>query len=67
LLRAALHFTEQKRTSSQQRCHFLRHTKGRSQIGQILLGRSDFLRILGIDGLSQIWLLVGEPISLGGV
>jgi len=39
---------EQKRTSPQLRCHFLRHTKGRSQTGQILLGRSDFLRMAGI-------------------
>jgi len=54
----ALHLTEQNRTSSQQRCHFLRHTNGRSQTGQILLGRSDFLRILGIGGLSQVLWLV---------
>tara|TARA_B110000902_G_scaffold100575_1_gene118867 strand:- start:182 stop:412 length:231 start_codon:yes stop_codon:yes gene_type:complete len=54
LLRASvLQRTEQKRTSSQTFSHFLRQLKGRSQMGQILLGRSDFLRVLGIAGLWQ--------------
>ena len=36
--------SEQYLTSSQHFSHFLRHVKGRSHTGQILTGRSDFLR-----------------------
>jgi len=36
------HRSEQYFTSSQQSAHFLRQVKGRSQTGQILVGRSDF-------------------------
>ena len=41
-------WSEQWVTFSQSRAHFLRQVKGRPQITQILVGRSDFLRILGI-------------------
>jgi len=45
---ALRHRSEQKRTFSQSRAHFLRHAKGNPQCAQSLDGNSDFLRIFGI-------------------
>jgi len=47
-LPAFLHRSEQWRTSSQSRLHFLRQVKGSLQTAQIFAGRSDFLRIFGM-------------------
>jgi hypothetical protein len=41
--------SEQYFTSSQQAAHFLRQVKGRWHTGQILVGKSDFLRCLAIS------------------
>jgi hypothetical protein len=41
--------SEQYRTLSQSRAHFLRQLNGRLQDAQILLGKSAFLRIFGIS------------------
>lgn len=38
----ARHLSEQKRTCSQSRAHFLRHANGRLQVAQILSGRLAF-------------------------
>jgi len=37
--------SEQYLTSSQTFSHFLRHVKGRLQVAQVLVGKSDFLRM----------------------
>lgn len=43
--------SEQKRTFSQSRTHFLRQVKGSPHPAQIFCGSSDFLRILGMPTL----------------
>lgn len=48
VLPAFLHLSEQWLTCSQSRFHFLRQAKGSLQTTQILVGRSDFLRIFGM-------------------
>jgi hypothetical protein len=49
-----LHLCEQKRTSSHVFSHFFRHVNGRPQLAHILLGRSDFLRILAIKNQTPV-------------
>jgi hypothetical protein len=51
---APRHLSEQVRTASQSLAHFLRHMKGNPHAAQIFVGRSAFLRILGIGGLAGI-------------
>jgi hypothetical protein len=45
---AERHRSEQYFTFSQSRAHFLRQVKGKPQAAQVFVGRSDFLRILGM-------------------
>ncbi len=45
--------SEQKRTCSQSRSHFLRQVKGRPQAAQVLVGRSAFLTPRGMGSAAQ--------------
>lgn len=45
---AARHRSEQNRTLSQSRAHFLRQAKGRPQEAQVFVGRSDLRRIFAM-------------------
>lgn len=68
-----LHFSEQYFTLSHTLAHFLRHVNGRPQVTQVLLGRSDFLRIfIGVSlidwtllwGARVWWLVCGWHVFL---
>jgi hypothetical protein len=45
----ALHFSEQYLTLSQSRAHFLRHSKGRPQVAQILGGNPFFVFAITLE------------------
>jgi hypothetical protein len=62
LQRFPLHLSEQKRTFSQSRAHFLRQVKGKPQAAQVFVGKSDFLRILGMGYRSSFIWLASAPL-----